>query len=276
MDDPQVKSWFGDRISAILSHPTAQALAARWMQIQTDREPTLADFWHDQDEAIVDQTILILKSASDYIYLHHGRFLRERVGFSMQGRRLRELRTRVRDRLGEIYDRSAAEFEPAYFQSYADFEQEVVLWGRLCLPLRLSDEDERVALLIYCHPIEDKAAIARVMITQSTIGIVVAAPILSDGGALVDGWIIALNDRARDLVGVHHHVSDELTLRHIRLLSRDDVWQHLVSGAEHRARLAVVTDPVGGATLTVAAELIAGYLVIRVTEAEPSQNFVLE
>ena len=37
-----------------------------------------------------------------------------------------------------------SEFDIAYFQSFSDFSQDVVLWGRLCLPLRMHADDDRI------------------------------------------------------------------------------------------------------------------------------------
>src|SRR5215211_1283448 len=82
--DYQVKSWFGETVPSVVSNPGVQALMARWVQIKDDRDPTLADFWHDPDE-FADSSILFLKSDPDYVYLHHGKALRDRIGFSMQG-----------------------------------------------------------------------------------------------------------------------------------------------------------------------------------------------
>ena len=44
-----------------------------------------------------------------------------------------------RNQLIALYDRATSEFDLVYFQSFADFAQDVVLWGRLCLPLRMKE-----------------------------------------------------------------------------------------------------------------------------------------
>ena len=63
---------------SVVSHPAVRSLAEKWFQIKTERDPNLADFWHNADEAFVDNTILLLKGETDYTYLHHGRALQQR------------------------------------------------------------------------------------------------------------------------------------------------------------------------------------------------------
>jgi hypothetical protein len=242
-----------------------RSLAEKWFQIKTERDPCLADFWHNADESFIANTILLLKGESDYTYLHHGRDLQQRIGFSMQGLRLSELRTKVRSALIELYDRSAADFTLTYFQSFADFQQDVVLWGRLCLPIRLSTDDHRVAILLYCHPIEDKASIYRTLFEHSLTGIVIAAPVKNEAGDIVDAWIIAQNEQAARLTSVYDHSVSDLMLRNGRLFGRDDVWRTVVDGVAHHTTVATLMDPVQSFSINLYTELVEEYLVVRMT-----------
>jgi len=271
----QVRSWFGAGIQAMATHPAVQALADKWLQIRAERDPTLADFWLDPPDALASYAIIFLKGGSDYTYLHHGRALRERVGFSMQGRRLGELRTRVRAELEAIYDRCSERFEPAYFQSFADFQQDVILWGRLCLPLRIGEEDDRVALLLFCHPIEDKASLFRAMFEHSAAAMLIASPVRDELGAMTDGWIIAANGPAARLTGSAEHARATLLLRSTPLFASDALWNHLVAGLETGMVSAALAEA-SGRTLLLEAEAVNDYVVLRLLEpASPAPTFAV-
>jgi hypothetical protein len=273
----QVKSWYGATVPSVVSHPAVRSLAEKWFQIKTERDPTLADFWHNADEAFVDNTILLLKGETDYTYLHHGRSLQQRIGFSMQGLRLAELRTKIRATLMEIYDRSSSDFMLCYFQSFADFQQDVVLWGRLCLPVRLSSEDPRAAIILYCHPIEDKASIYKALFEHSNSGVVIAAPVKNETGEIVDAWIIAQNEPASQITGVYDHTTSTLLLRHARVFAREDVWDSITSGLGSRATVATLSDQTQGVTINVYTELIDEYLVLRMTYVAPvNETFLID
>lgn len=271
----QVKSWFGASVPNVAAHPAVRALATKWLQIKTERDPVLADFWHYAEDTLVNSSILFIKGESDYTYLHHGRLLRDRIGFSMQGLALSELRTRVRDQLIEIYDRAANEFTIAYFQSFADFQQEVMLWGRLCLPLRLSASDPRTVILLYCHAIEDKASIFRALFERSQSGGVIAAPVRDDQGTMVDAWIIAQNAEAGNITGVREHVTDDLLLRSTAIFGRDDLWAHLITHLDHGATVATVNDPARELSISVYAEMVDEYLVLRLTRIQSTESVFL-
>lgn len=259
----QVKSWFGADVPGAVSHPTGQSLTAKWLQIKSERDPTLADFWHETDDAFPERSILFLKSERDYIYLHHGAFLRGRIGFSMQGRSLSELRTRIRARLIEVYDRSVEGFTLAYLLSFADFMHDVVLWGRLVLPLRMSATDPRVALFVYCQPIADKPTILRTLFERTHASTLIATPIKDENGAMRDGWIVALNDEARRFTGVVEHASGDLHLRHIPLFARDDLWAYLTERLPGQVATATVMSRSTGETINLQVESLDDYIVIR-------------
>jgi hypothetical protein len=273
----EVRSWFGTSVLSVAADPAAQSLATKWLQIKSERDPCLADFWHDPDDALVDHAILLLKGESDYTYLHHGRYLRDRIGFSMQGRMLSELRTRVRTRLLEIYDQSGDGFELAYFETYADFAHHIVLWGRLCMPLRLSQRDPRVMLLLFLHTIEDKASLFKALFERSQVAAIVASPIRDDAGAVVDAWIVAQNEHARPVTGIVEHASaTDLLLRGTPLFARDDLWNHLVVGSAPGPTTALVKEP-SGATLSVNVEQVGEYLAIRMTPLDHgAMSFTLD
>jgi hypothetical protein len=263
MPSHQVKTWFGANVPGMADDPAVRSLAAKWLQVHAEREPTLADFWHDPDQAFADRAIVFLKGESDYTYLHHGRFLVERIGFSMQGRRLGELRTRIRPQLLEIYDRCTSGFVLTYFQSYADFQQDVILWGRLCLPLRISADDQRTAVLVYCHPIVDKQGMFRALFERTSAGFLIATAVRDERGRIADGWIVARNAEATRLAGVGEHAEADLLLRQIPLFRRDDLWNHLVQAMQGRVAFATLTDPARNLTLQLEGKLIEPYIVMR-------------
>lgn len=222
----EVKSWFGPAVANVVTHATLSALLMKWLQIRTEREPVLADFWQEADRRLLDHSVLFLKGDADYTYLHHGRYLCERVGFSMQGRRLSELRTRVRGELAPIYDRCTNEFDIGYVQSFADFSQDAVLWGRLCLPLRMHADDPRIALLSVCHMIEDKVSIFRKIYEGSRDPVIVASPVRDANRHIENAWIIGQNAPAAAITGVYDHAHDDLMLRSGPVFSDERLWRH--------------------------------------------------
>lgn len=273
----QVRSWFGNAVPSVISHPSVRALAAKWHQICSERDPVLADFWHAADDKLTDSSILFMKGSNDYTYLHHGRYLQERIGFSMQGMNLSELRTRVREQLFDIYDRCANEFEMAYFQSFSDFRQDVMLWGRICLPLRLSRNDPRVLLLLFCHPLEDKASVFRSLFERSNYAIVVASPIYDEQRKLQDAWIIGQNERASGVTGVLEHARDDLLLRSSPMFSNDALWAYLSQGLSSGSVTAKVRKGDTGLQYHVFAEMLGEYVVFHLSEENPADaSFAIE
>ncbi len=275
--NPQVRSWFGPSIASVASHPTVRALIAKWSQISSERDPVLADFWHTADDKLTDSALLFIKGHEDYTYLHHGRYLQERIGFSMQGMNLSQLRTRLREQLFEIYDRCANEFELGYFQSFADFQQDVMLWGRITLPLRVSHSDQRVLLLVFCHPIEDKASVFRSLFERSHHAIIVASPLYDDKRCLLDAWIIGQNRPASLVTGVEEHTRDNLLLRSSPIFANDALWARLAAGLGDGPVSAIVTVNSRNVRYYLFAEMVGENLVVHLADqSQDGETFVID
>lgn len=265
----QVRKWFGNSVPNVVSHPSVRALMAKWLQICSDRDPVLADFWHLADDKLIDSSILFIKSENDYTYLHHGRYLQERIGFSMQGMNLSDLRTRVRGQLIEIYDHCTDAFELGYFQSFADFQQDVMLWGRLCLPLRMGQNDPRVLLLLFCHALEDKASIFRSLFERSHYAIVVASPIYDEHRNLQDAWIIGQNDPASRITGVFEHARDDLLIKSAPIFADEALWAYIGQGLANGSVSARVRSRTSDLRYHLFAEMVGEYVVFHLTEENP-------
>ncbi|GEM_PF-1447164 len=272
----EVRSWFGPAVANVATHPGVRALVAKWLQIRAEREPLLSDFWNTADQQMMDSSMLFMKLDDDYTYLHHGRYLCERIGFSMQGLSLRNLRTRVRSQLIELYDRATSQFDLIYFQSFADFAQDVVLWGRLCLPLRMKEGDDRVLLLVFCHMIEDKASLFRTLFTHSRYGIIVTWPIYNAKRQIDDAWIINQNAAAMPITGVQDHTADDLMLRAGPVFSDDALWRHFARGVPGGMVSAEISVSTSGSRYIASGELIDDYLVFHFAEQKPfDESFVI-
>jgi hypothetical protein len=268
-----VKTWFGPMPGEV-DYPAIRSIAEKWFQIRAEREPCLADFWHDADETFLANAILLIKHDNDYTYVHQGRVVQKQLGFSMQGLRMSQLRTKVRDTLFDIYNTSVERFLPCYFQFFADFHQNAVLWGRLCIPLRLAQNDPGTAILLYCHSIEDKSSMYKSVFENSDMGIMIAAPFRNEHGEIVNAMIVAQNERAGCMTGVHDHVGADLMLRHLRLFERDDIWAHMIQGIGEGITSITLSNG-QGFTIHIQTELLNSYLVLRMVHPVP-QNATFE
>jgi hypothetical protein len=152
-----------------------------------------------------------------------------------------------------------------------------MLWGRLCMPLRISTDDDRIVVLLYCHPIEDKNSIFKSLFERSNSGTVIAAPVKNEKGLIVDAWIVAQNEQASRITGIREYGAADLLLRRTALFARDDLWDYLIDGLGNHAAAATLSDRSRGITLNLFAEIIDEYLVLRMTYVgEPSDVFLID
>ena len=199
----QVKSWFGAAVPSVVSHPAVRSLAEKWFQITTERDPCLSDFWHNADDAFLDNAILLLKGETDYTYLHHGRALQQRSASPCRacgwpicapGCARPSWRSTTAAPASSCSPTSSPSRISSRRSSCGDAS---------CSRCGSSSDDARPAIVLYCHPIDDKASAFKTLFEKSRSGIVIAAPVKNETGDIVDAWIIAQNEQARHLTGVY-------------------------------------------------------------------------
>jgi hypothetical protein len=141
-----------------------------------------------------------------------------------------------------------------------------MLWGRICLPLRVSRGDSRVLLLLFCHPIEDKASVFRSLFERSNSAIIVTAPIYDEHRTLQDAWIIGQNGPASSVTGVFEHARDNLLIRSSPIFSDGALWAYLGEGLASGSVTAKVKKSTSGAHFHIFAEMLGEYIVFHLSE----------
>ncbi|MGU3659176.1 hypothetical protein [Methylobacterium fujisawaense] len=265
----QVKDWYGATIAKVATHETVRALASQWQHIRDEREPLLEDFWHKPQSGIADHAIVLQKGLKDYTYFHHGKALQEKIGFGMQGKTLSELRTPIQRRMREVFDRCTADYVPAYFQCFDEYEAAGTLWGYLCLPVRTSSDIETMSLVIYCHFIEDKPSIFRSLFDRSSSAVIVAEPIPNQFGQIENAWIVSRNERGDRYCRNAATDSYEVLLRGTHLFSIPNVWEAVVEAAPRGvSHIQIQPREPTKPSLQVTVEMIDERIVLRITESD--------
>lgn len=264
----QVKDWYGTTVSKVANNETVRALASQWQHIRAEREPLIEDFWHKPQSGIADHAIVLQKGQRDYTYFHHGKALQEKVGFGMQGKTLSELRSPIQRRMREVFDRCTADFEPAYFQCFDEYERNGTLWGYLCLPVVTSSDIDTLSIVIYCHFIEDKPSVFRSLFDRSGSAIIVTEPIPNQFGQIEDAWIVSRNEKGDQYCRNHATGAFEVSLRSTYLFNLPNVWEAVVETAPRGgvSHIQIVPRDHSKPKLQVSAEVIDERLVLRISE----------
>lgn len=262
------RDWFGRHVVNIVSPTALSALAAKWLQLKSEREPVLADFWNSPSSEFCDHSVLVMKDEDgDYTYLHQGRSLYEQVGFSIQGRKLSELRTNSRAALKNVFDQCVESFDIGYTHIVMDFSHDTMLWGILCLPLRLHPNDGRMALLGVCHLLRDKASVFQSVYDATKDPMIVAYPIFDQRRRIEDAWIIGQNEAAAAVTGGRVPACDRLRLRSGPIFADERLWRFFaerlpLGPTSARARL-----PSSGIEYLLRAELTGDVIVFHFSAA---------
>ena len=143
----------------------------------------------------------------------------------------------VRD-IAETYRRAVRDMAPAFIRFTGQSSAPGTLWHQAILPVRISDT---TVMLVCCfEEINHQLEVYEHLFRTAPDAMAVAAPITNDAGHVTDGWVLMMNDRARDLLGYRGPLAN-LRLRALPQFNGIDLWGRIY--APRAAATTLVTAP---------------------------------
>jgi PAS domain-containing protein len=95
------------------------------------------------------------------------------------------------------------------------------LWHEIIMPIRISDNS--VMLVCYSELVSHQLEIYEHLFRTAPDAIVVASPITNDAGHVTDGWILMMNDRAREMLNFQGPIGNR-RLNELSQFNGIDLW----------------------------------------------------
>jgi len=213
-DNAHVQYWTGPDIPVEISAERLLRAYRGWFGISRDGVPRLSDILASEARAAVGDTLLHLKVNQEYLVVSQGTDHMRHIGRDLRGLLLTEVNATVAPVLGELYDQCLARNEAIYSRFVSHVAPDSIYWEGLFLPLKGDDGGQSLFVMNYNTPIDNKVDILQMMLDRSPIGMIAAIP-LGDGKDGIDGRIISINARAKEILkfdekGSHVHYIREL------------------------------------------------------------------
>ncbi len=143
----------------------------------------------------------------------------------------------VRD-LAEIYRRVVRDMAPAFTRFTGASSAPGTMWHEIILPVRTSDTS--VMLVCCLEEVNHQLEVYEQLFRTAADAMAVASPITNDAGHVTDGWVLMMNDRARDLLDCRGPLAN-LRLRALPQFDGIDLWGRIY--APRGAAGSLVTTP---------------------------------
>ena len=252
-----IQIWSGRQILEHCRSAFLRNRYERWLKLaKKDRAPLLKDLYGSEEEARLDESMLLLQQGSDFIYVHQGSLSVQKYGKIFRGVLLSTIEGSMTDSFLNLYNGCTRDMQPRYVQFKTEFSARHVRWERVALPLVSDDRQTSKFIMTYSEPLDDKLDILTATFDRSPIGMVAAARPIGEERTLDEAEILLINNRARSMLKIPATGLSLSTISDLRKWIRDVAgWEQLGDAGSltgrttiaYRAaerRISVVAEPI--------------------------------
>lgn len=175
---------------------------------------------------VPSRSLYMVTVGDDFLYMHVGAKVREALGNDFTGRLLSSIGDQVSRDLHEAYAATVRFGAPIYVRFTSPLTNNVLLWERVILPLPAGPNG--TMLVCYSEVMSHQSEVYEYVFMHSPIPMLTIYPIFAPDGALDDGWIVLINNVAREVFGVQDAVNNR-RLRELKAFQRPDFWAEIAA-----------------------------------------------
>lgn len=188
------------------------------------------------DPALRERFHYLLPTGDDFTYVHIGRAMQDSIIPGPDGTVLtRSDNDFVRD-FAEVYRRVLREMVPAFIRFTGPRTRPGNLWQQIVMPVPLAEGT--TLIVCYSEMVSHQIEIYEHLFRTAHEALAVACPITNDAGHVIDGWVLMMNDRAREFLGFDGDIGN-LRLSGLAAFDGIDFWGRIYA-PRHAARTGFV------------------------------------
>lgn len=211
----------GTSIPRELTTAAMEFLWVKWKTLNDTNDLTLQRLTEECTYPLRSNSIHLLSAGDDFVYMYVGEAVQAAAGENLTGTLLSQQTNLLKREFADVYSQVAKRLTPAFVRFTATWSQSGQLWQRLVLPIRVADGT--VILLVYSELINHQTEIYDHLFRTAPDAMVIACPITNDAGHTIDGWILMMNDRARQLLSFDGSIGN-LRLTQLPQFAGIDLW----------------------------------------------------
>jgi hypothetical protein len=199
-------------------------LWAKWKVLAATGEMTLQRLTENPRYPLDARLSVFVSFGDDFIHLRAGDVAPTESHEPASGKRLSQSADPLASELVEVYRRAAQTLRPVFVRFTSPNAQVGTIWQRLIMPVAVPDGP--VLLAVYSEPVDYSLEVFEHLFRTALDAMIVVSPIANDIGHTVDGWVLMMNDRARDCLGFTGTIGN-LRLSDLPQFSDIAIWGRL-------------------------------------------------
>lgn len=228
-----IEVFTGTSIPRDLSTADMEYLWAKWRTLNATNDLTLQRLIEESSRPLRDWCSYLMPAGEDFIYLYVGASLQDALKRDNTGKLLSRSDTNLTRDFTEIYRRVIRDMAPAFIRFTSSRSSTGTLWHQVILPVAVGAG--QIMLVCYSELVSHQLEIYEHLFRTAPDAIAVACPISNDAGHVTDGWVLMMNDRARELLRFQGPMGN-LRLSSLPQFTGIDLW-----GRIYAPRSAVTT-----------------------------------
>ena len=209
----------GASIPRELSSAAMEFLWAKWKALSATNSLSLQRMTEESSHPLRANSTYVLSTGDDFVYMYVGDAIQAAAGFNPTGQLLSASDRVVARDLLSVYRQAAKTLAPS-FARFTGVSNGAQIWQGLILPIRLAPGT--VLLVCYSELVSHQTEVCEYLFKTSRDPIIVASPIANELGDVTDGWVVLMNDAARELLNFQAGISN-LRLKHLPALQGIDL-----------------------------------------------------
>jgi PAS domain-containing protein len=211
----------GSAIPRDLATAGLEFIWAKWRTLSGTGALSLQRLVEEGDPAIGERCHVLIPAGDDFAYGFVGAALVEFIRPGTAGTVLTRNDTALARAFVEIYRRVLREGAPAFIRFTGHKGSPGTIWHQVVMPVPVSPE--LTLIVCYSEIISHQIEVYEHLFRTASDAMTVACPITNDAGHVVDGWVLMMNDRAREMLRFDGALGN-LRLSDLRQFDGIDLW----------------------------------------------------
>ncbi|MDR3466154.1 MAG: PAS domain-containing protein [Xanthobacteraceae bacterium] len=216
-----IEVFHGSTIPRELATAGLEYLWVKWRTLQATGGLTVHRLIDEAGTAFQPHCAFLMPDGDDFAYIYIGSALQDAIFRGPTATLLSADDSLIVRDLAEIYRRVIRDMTPAFTRFTSTSSPPGTMWHNAVMPVRISETS--VVLVAYFELMSHQLEVYEHLFRLAPDAIAVACPITNDAGHVTDGWVLMMNDRARELLDYHGPLAN-LRLRALPQFNGVDLW----------------------------------------------------
>jgi PAS domain-containing protein len=204
----------GGSIPRELTSGAMEFLWAKWRALNATGGLSLQRLTEESSYQLAANSTYMITVGDDFVFMYIGEAIQAEAGTNRTGQLISRSDNPIARDLLAVYRQSAKTLMPSFVR-FSGARNGRRIWQGLVLPIKLAPGT--VLLVCYSELISHQSEVCEHLFQTSRDAMLIASPIANEAGDVLDGWVVMMNDAAREFLGFQDSIGN-LRLKHLPLV----------------------------------------------------------